>query len=139
METATKRLVALFIGGHGSAFKLVRYLFPEVPANSPEFDEIRVEFKKIVEDPSFATAVQKARKDTIGTTIQSIKDMAPDYKAEADKLALGLKVEPNVKAGMLKYLLKLGGMEPSQKITLTTVQDYVEKLERDFGEEGEDE
>ena len=135
METAIKRLVALFIGGNGSAFKLTRYLYPEIPPNTPEFDAIRSEFKKIIETPEFASKVQKARKDTIGTAIQSIKDMAPEYKAEADKLALGEKVEPNVKAGMLKYLLKLGGMEPSQKITLTTVQDYVEKLERDFGDE----
>lgn len=138
MEMAVQRLVALYIGGHGSAFKLVHYLFPEIPPNTPEFDEIRREFKKIIEQPEFASKVQKARKDTIGTTIQSIKDMAPDYKAEADKLALGLKVEPNVKAGMLKYLLKLGGMEPSQKITLTTVKDYVDKLERDFGDNEEE-
>ena len=138
MEVAISRLVSLFIGGNGSAFKLTQYLFPMVPANSPEFDQLRSEFKKIIETPEFATKVQRARKDTIGTTIQSIKDMAPDYKAEADKLALGEKVEPNVKAGMLKYMLKLGGMEPSQKITLTTVKDYTDKLERDYGEDEEE-
>lgn len=134
MEVGLRKLVVAWVAGHDSAFKLTQHLYPSLVTNSYEFDQKRDELKGLTNNGDFASLVHRAEKDAYGTAVQHLKDSSLGYVTAMEALAFSTKTEPNVKFQTLKTLAKLANLEPSQKITFTSPQDYADKLERDFGE-----
>ena len=135
MEVGLRKLVVAWVAGHDSAFKLTQHLYPSLTTNSYEFDQKRDELKGLTDNGDFASLVHRAEKDAYGTAVQHLKDSSLAYVLGLEAIAFGPKTEPNVKSQTLRSLAKLSNLEPSQKITFTSPQDYADKLDRDFGEE----
>ena len=139
MENAIEvELIArAFVRGHRTAHRLARYFYPQIPKNSEALIALRKQLSELINTPEFAVLTHKARKGAEDIR-DELKSNAAAFVDEMEQIAFG-SGDDNVRFQAAKALFVFAGYAPTTKIKFFTPKDYEDKLERDFGEDEEDE